>query len=123
MNSKQRIRRAMRHEPVDRVPVMCQLAIGHYLLNTDVTPVELWFTSEGFARALVALQRRYGFDGILINLPGRDPGWMRDVDRIETAEDGSQTVHFRNGDVARCPADDNDDRGAGRMPNGLHGLR
>jgi uroporphyrinogen-III decarboxylase len=29
------------------------------------------------------------------------------VDRIETAPDGSQTVFFTNGDVARCPADDN----------------
>jgi uroporphyrinogen-III decarboxylase len=107
MDGKERIRRAMRHQPVDRVPVMCQLAIGHYLLNTDVTPAELWFTSEGFALALVNLQRRYRFDGILINLPGRDPDWMREVDRIETAADGSQAVFFRNGDVARCPADDN----------------
>jgi uroporphyrinogen-III decarboxylase len=107
MNSKQRVRAAMRHEPVDRVPVMCQLALGHYLLNTKITPAELWFTSEGFARALIELQRRYGFDGILINLPGRDPDWIRHVQRIETAEDGAQTVYFRNGDVARCPADDN----------------
>ncbi|MCR4413351.1 MAG: uroporphyrinogen decarboxylase family protein [Thermoguttaceae bacterium] len=107
MTGQERIRRAMRHEPVDRVPVMCQLAIGHYLLNTDVSPVDLWFTSEGFARALVTLQRRYRFDGILINLPGRDPDWMRHVARIETAPDGSQTVYFRNGDTARCPADDN----------------
>jgi uroporphyrinogen-III decarboxylase len=107
MTSKERIRRAMRHEPVDRVPVMCQLAIGHYLLNTGVRPAELWFTSEGFTRAAVTLQRRYRFDGILINLPGRDPQWMRWVERIETASDGSQTVFFANGDTARCPADDN----------------
>jgi len=107
MNSKQRLRNAMRHEAVDRVPVMCQLAIGHYLLHTDVRPVELWFTSEGFARALITLQRRYDFDGILINLPGRDPDWMRWVRRIETNPDRSQTVFFTNGDVARCPADDN----------------
>ncbi len=97
----------MRREPVDRVPVMCQLAIGHYLLNTDVTPVDLWFTSEGFAEALIRLQDRYGFDGILINLPGRDPDWARHVDRIETAEDGGQIVFFHNGEMARCPADDN----------------
>lgn len=107
MNSKQRMDHAMRHAPVDRVPVMCQLSIGHYLLWTDVAPVDLWFTSEGFAAALTTLQRRYGFDGILINLPGRDPDWMRWVRRIETADDGSQTVHFTNGDIARCPADDN----------------
>ncbi len=107
MTGKQRIHAAMRHQPVDRVPVMCQLAIGHYLLSTDVTPSELWFTSEGFAKAAIALQQRYRFDGILINLPGRDPDWMRHVDRIETAEDGSQTVFFTGGDTAQCPADDN----------------
>ena len=107
MNSKQRIAAAMRHEPVDRVPVMCQLAIGHYLLNTDVTPVEIWYTSEGFARALIELQGRYRFDGLLINLLGHDPDWMRYVQRVETAEDGGQTVLFKNGDKARCPADDN----------------
>jgi uroporphyrinogen decarboxylase len=97
----------MAHEPVDRVPVMCQLAIGHYLLHTEVKPAELWFTSEGFARALVELAARYQFDGVLINLPGTDPDWMRVVERIETADDGGQTVWFVNGDHARCPADDN----------------
>ncbi len=97
----------MRHEPVDRIPVMCQLAIGHYLLNTDVTPSDIWFTSEGFCRAMVELQERYGFDGILINLGGCDPDWMRHVQRIDTADDGGQTVFFNNGDTAKCPADDN----------------
>ncbi len=97
----------MRHQPVDRVPVMCQLAIGHYLLNTDVSPAELWFTSEGFAHALVALQRRYRFDGILINLPGRDPDWRRDVLRVERQANGSEVVTWKNGDVTTCPHDDN----------------
>jgi len=107
MDSKQRMRAAMAHEAVDRVPVMCQLAIGHYLLHTDISPAELWFTSEGFARALVTLADRYRFDGVLINLMGTDPDWMRHVDRIETAPDGGQTVHFASGDYARCPGDDN----------------
>ncbi len=107
MTGKQRIRAAMRHEPVDRVPVMCQLAIGHDLLNTDVKPAELWFTSEGFVAALIALARRYDFDGILLNLSGRDPGWMRYASRIDSAADGGQIVHFTNGDRALCPPDDN----------------
>ena len=85
VNGKQRMAAAMRHEQVDRVPVMCQLALGHYLLNTDLTPVETWFTSEGFAEALVTLQQRYEFDGILINLLGTDPQWQRHVRRIDTA--------------------------------------
>ncbi len=107
MDSRARVRAAMRREPVDRIPVMCQLSVGHYLLNTSIAPVELWFTSEGFAEALVMLQQRYRFDGILINLLGTDPHWRRDVARIETAANGSQTVYFRNGDTAHCPADDN----------------
>ena len=119
MNGKERIAAAMRHEPVDRVPVMCQLAIGHYLLGTDLTPVEVWYTSEGFARALVTLQKRYRFDGILINLLGTDPDWMRWVERIEADEGGNQTVFFTGGDTARCPADDNAHhfrRGGDRRP-------
>lgn len=107
MTSKERMRAAMRHQPVDRVPVMCQLSIGHYLLNTKIPPAELWFTSEGFAEALITLRERYRFDGILINLLGTDPEWKRFVDKIETAADGSQTVYFKNGDRAWCPADDN----------------
>ncbi len=107
MSSKQRVAAAMRHEPVDRVPVMCQLSIGHYLLNTDLSPVDVWFTSEGFAEALVQLQQRYEFDGLLINLLGTDPDWQDVVDRVETDAQGNQTVYFTNGDTARCPHDDN----------------
>lgn len=107
MTGKQRIAAAMRHERVDRVPVMCQLAIGHYLLNTDLSPVDVWFTSEGFAEALIQLQERYEFDGILVNLLGTDPDWQQFVDRIETDALGNQTVHFTNRDTARCPHDDN----------------
>ncbi|MHB8969681.1 MAG: uroporphyrinogen decarboxylase family protein [Pirellulaceae bacterium] len=107
MNPRQRVHSAMQHTPVDRVPVMCQLSVGHYLLNTHIAPVDLWFTSEGFAEALVTLQRRYRFDGILINLLGTDPAWLKNVRRIETSADGSQTVHYGNGDTAQCPSDDN----------------
>lgn len=107
MNGKERIQAAMQHQPVDRVPVMCQLALGHYLVNTTIKPVDIWFTSEAFCEALITLQARYQFDGILINLPGTDPSWMRHVERIETAENGTQTVFFRNGDTAECPPDDN----------------
>ena len=107
MNPAQRVRAAMQHAPVDRVPVMCQLSVGHYLLNTRVAPADLWFTSEGFAEALVTLQRRYRFDGILINLLGTDPEWRTNVRCIETSADGSQIVRYRNGDTAQCPADDN----------------
>lgn len=106
MNGKQRLALAMQHKTPDRVPLMCQLALGHYFLNTDLKPHEIWFTSEGFAEALVTLQQRYRFDGILINLPGRDPDWREDVASIDDTAEG-ELVRWKNGDETLIPWDDN----------------
>ncbi|RPJ20554.1 MAG: hypothetical protein EHM35_19325, partial [Planctomycetaceae bacterium] len=106
MNGKQRMAMATRHEIPDRVPVMCQLALGHYFLNTDLKPHQIWFTSEGFAEALVTLQRRYRFDGILINIPGRDPNWLDHVASITESAEG-EIVRWKNGDETLIPWDDN----------------
>jgi uroporphyrinogen-III decarboxylase len=106
MNGRERINMAMRHLRPDRVPVMCQLSMGHYFLNTHVRPHRLWFTSEGFAEALVELQRRYRFDGILINLPGRSENALRDVLSFEETAVGEKLT-WRSGDVTVVPRDDN----------------
>jgi hypothetical protein len=97
---------AMRHGAPDRVPVMCQLALGHYFLQAGLGPVDVWHDGEAFAEALVRLQRRYGFDGILVNLPGREPGWRDEVDRVETVGRDRHVV-WKNGLVTVCPPDDN----------------
>src|SRR5690606_14977222 len=96
MNSKERMARAMRHELPDRVPVMCQLAIGHYFLNTDIPPHRIWFTSEGFAEAVLALRERYRFDGILVNAPGRDPDWRCEVASVEETKAG-ELITWKDG--------------------------
>ncbi len=106
MNGRERIALAMQHQSPDRVPVMCQLALGHYFLNTDLPPHKIWFTSEGFAEALVALQRRYRFDGILINIPGRPPDLLDRVTRIEETKDG-ELLTWDTGDQTLVPWDDN----------------
>lgn len=106
MNSRERMALAMRHDLPDRVPVMCQLALGHYFLNTPLTPHQIWFTSEGFAEALVMLQRRYRFDGILINIPGRPEHILDDVVSIEETPDGEKMT-WANGDVTLVPWNDN----------------
>lgn len=103
--SRTRMAIAMKKGVPDRVPVMCQLSIGHYLLNTDVTPARMWFSSEGFAEALVALQRRYRFDGILINLPGHPEDWTREIARIEERPD-AEVVHWKDGSHTVCPRTD-----------------
>lgn len=73
----------MNHEEPDRVPVMCQLALGHYFLNCHHRPSDIWFDSKIFAGVLVEFQQRYGFDGILLNLPGRPENWQ---DSLESQE-------------------------------------
>ena len=92
--------------PPDRVPVMCQLALGHYFLRSGVSPVEIWHDSHAFAEALVGLQREYGFDGILVNLPGRDPAWRKAVVAIEEGP-GEDIVRWREGLITIVPHDDN----------------
>ncbi len=96
----------MRRQQPDRVPLMCQLALGHYFLNTPFDSVSIWHSSETFVASLFLLQERYGFDGILLNLPGRNPNWRSDIAGIE--ERGNQKIiRWRNGWTTVCPADDN----------------
>ncbi len=106
MNGRERIALAMQHKKADRVPVMCQLALGHYFLNTNIPPEIIWFTSEGFAEALVTLQRRYRFDGILINQPGRPDNFLDNVVSMEDNADG-RILTWNNGDTTFIPWDDN----------------
>ncbi len=106
MTGRERIARALRHQPTDRVPVMCQLSLGHYFLNAGLPPHRIWFTSEGFADALVKLQRRYRFDGILINLPGRPSNLLDDAVSIEPTRDG-EWLTWRDGSRTFVPRDDN----------------
>lgn len=106
VTSRERMALAMRHDAADRVPLMCQLSLGHYFLHTGLEPIEIWHDTAAFGEALITLQRRYGFDGILVNLPGRDPDWRRDITRIE-AVGGERHIFWRNGMVTIVPPDDN----------------
>lgn len=106
MTSRERMALSMRLQMPDRVPVMCQLALGHYFLHAGQEPSRIWFTSEGFAEALVTLRRRYRFDGILINLPGRPPGLLAAA-RSRTVTPAGERLSWPNGDVTFIPPDDN----------------
>jgi hypothetical protein len=108
MTSRERMDAAMRPRNgrlPDRVPVMCQLALGHYFLHAGDS-VEIWHDSHAFAEALVTLQRRYRFDGILVNLPGRDPAWRRQVQSVEEGDTG-RLITWRHGRRTIVPRDDN----------------
>jgi hypothetical protein len=106
MTSKERISKAMQLGIPDRVPLMCQLSIGHYFQNSKLNPIDIWLESEGFAEALVELQIRYNFDGILINLPGRDPQNQKYIKKIEKT--GTETkIIWKNDCFTVIPSDDN----------------
>jgi len=89
----------------DRVPVMCQLSLGHYFLHSGIDPLKIWYTSEGFADALILMQRQYRFDGILINLPGREKDFEKYIERVEDKEK-EKIIHWKNGDYTVFPVDD-----------------
>jgi len=106
MQPRERVQAAMCHRTPDRVPVMCQLALGHYFLNSDRRPSDIWFDSEIFARTLADFQQRYRFDGILVNLPGRPADWKAYSTDYRQTDTGEQ-LSWRCGLETWCPPDDN----------------
>jgi len=55
---------------------------------------------------LVELQRRYRFDGILINIPGRPPDWKSRIESHRKDRDG-ECLHWKSGLQTIFPPDDN----------------
>jgi hypothetical protein len=90
----------------DRVPLMCQLSLGHYFLHAGGRAIDIWHDTPAFGDALLALQQRYGFDGILVNLPGREPGWREHLSAVEQRGDEA-ILRWANGAVTTAPPDDN----------------
>lgn len=108
MTGNDRVQTAMGLRTPDRVPVFCQLATGHYFLHANPSPFDIWFRSESCADAFVELQQRYRFDGILVNLPGRDPDFEHYINRVQRRDDDRETwVWWKNGNYTRVPDDDN----------------
>ena len=106
MTSRQRMAIAMRCGTPDRVPVMCQLSLGHYFLQASGDAIAIWHDTTAFADALVSLRDRYRFDGILVNLPGRDPRWRSYVVEVRETTNGHAVV-WANGWITLVPLDDN----------------
>jgi uroporphyrinogen-III decarboxylase len=97
--------RAMAGERPDRVPVMCQLSIGHMLLRTGISPLEFWFSEERFREGLLDLRRRYGFDGILVSLHGHAPDWEKGLLRL-TRDGETLIASWKDGGRTEFPPDD-----------------
>jgi len=113
VNGRERIGRVMGGRIPDRVPVFCQLSLGHYMLQTEHEPYRIWHSSDVFAQALLELADRYGFDGILVNLPGRPPDWESHLAGFRRSG-GETRLDWDNGGHTRCPDDDNASYHSGR---------
>ncbi|MEX2116890.1 MAG: uroporphyrinogen decarboxylase family protein, partial [Bacteroidota bacterium] len=105
MTSRERVGAAMRLEIPDRVPIMCQLSVGHMILQLGVSPVEFWYDGVVFADGLIRLREIYDFDGILVSLHGHNPDWRRTIRNREKTADG-EIVTLHNGQRMIYPAND-----------------
>jgi len=105
MTPRERMQSAMSLGTPDRVPVMCQMSIGHMLLNLSLSPVEFWYDAGTFADGLCEMRRRYGFDGVLVSLHGHSPAWRSGVRKIEATGRGEE-VHWNDGRRTLHPRDE-----------------
>jgi len=105
VTSKERTAAAMSGGRPDRVPVMCQMSIGHMLRETGARPSGFWHSVDEYVDGLLALRARYRFDGILVSLHGHAPDWEGRVASVSRGADGER-VRWTNGDETWFPADD-----------------
>jgi hypothetical protein len=74
-------------------------------LHSGIDPVSFWYTSEGIAEAFIRMTDRYRFDGINVNIPGRDPTIARSVVAVEDTGQGHM-ISWENGCKEFVPRDD-----------------
>jgi hypothetical protein len=96
---------AMSGKAADCVPLMCQMSIGHMILQTSSSASAFWNSAELYAEGLLALRNAYRFDGILISLHGHSPDWEKKVGRF--AKEGSaEVIDWKDGSKTVFPPDD-----------------
>lgn len=102
---RERVLEAMNLGCPDRIPVFCQLAIGHVLLNTGIDPVDYLLKSETYAEGMLRIRELYDFDGILLHKPGRENGWEPLIEDIESGEE-CPVLRLKGGAHIECRLDD-----------------
>ena len=95
----------MRLEKPDGIPVMCQMALGHVLLNSKIDPVEFFLSSEAYAKGLLVMRKLYDFDGILLHKPGRENGWEPFIDSVDRSGE-CPVIRLKDGAQIECRWDD-----------------
>lgn len=96
---------AMRMERPPRVPVLCQLANGHTILQTGVHPIDYFTDDDLWADCLLRMRTLYDFDGILCHKPGRVRGILDLAERIDR-DAPTPTLYLHDGARIECTRDD-----------------
>lgn len=105
MTPRERVCAAMRLQPVDKVPLMCQMSIGHMQLQLQCSPVEFWYEVNAFADGLIKMRETYNFDGILVSLHGHNPHWNDNILSRKTTRECEEVI-WKNGDTTEHVFDD-----------------
>jgi uroporphyrinogen-III decarboxylase len=105
MKPKDLVAMAMGRKRPPRVPVMCQLANGHTIINTGVHPIDYFTSDDVWADCLIRMRDLYDFDGILCHKPGRVAGLLDRVERIDRDAE-TPSLHMRDGGRIECTRDD-----------------
>jgi MtaA/CmuA family methyltransferase len=102
---KELVRQAMARERPPAIPVMCQMANGHVILNTKVHPIEYFLSDDVWADCLLRMRALYDFDGILCHKPGRVRGLMDMVTRADYDAE-VPTLYLQDSARIECTRDD-----------------
>jgi hypothetical protein len=105
MTPSERMAAATSRQIPDRVPVMCQMSIGHRLVQTGFRRSEFRHPAGTFAAGLLRLRSLCWFDGVLVSLRGRRAGWEKDV--LGVGRDGAREhIRWKDGRRTSSPVDD-----------------
>ena len=104
-SSKEIVAQAMSQQRPESIPVMCQLANGHTIINTGAHPIDYFLDNELWADCLMQIRSAYEFDGILCHKPGRAQGVMEMVERVDRDME-VPTLFLYDGSRIECTRDD-----------------
>ena len=105
MSSRELVRQAMEQKSPERVPVMCQMANGHTVINTEVDPIDYFLDGALWADCLTRMRALYDFDGVLCHKPGRVHGLADQVVKMDRDAE-IPTLYLEDGARIECTRDD-----------------
>jgi MtaA/CmuA family methyltransferase len=102
---KELVEQAMSQAHPSAIPVMCQMANGHTIINTGVHPIDYFTSDEVWTDCLLKMRELYDFDGILCHKPGRVKGLMDLVERSDYDAE-IPTLYLKDGSRIECTRND-----------------